>query len=113
MLSKYLKYKQKYLNLKKGGAALTEVPNDLLPRVQSQDDLMEVEPRQDVKSQEEALALATKAAEDMARKRAEAAGAASVEITTSSQIKEVDLGDGKTLFMEGLIQTQAIGLPTI
>ena len=67
---------------------------------------------QDVKSQEEALMLATKAAEDMARKRAESAGAKSVEITTSSQIKEVDLGDGKTLFMEGLIQTQAVGLPT-
>ena len=67
---------------------------------------------QDVKSQEEALSLATKAAEDMARKRAEAAGAQSVEMTTTSQIKEVDLGDGKTLFMEGLIQTQAIGLPT-
>ena len=68
---------------------------------------------QDVKSQEEALALATKVAEDMARKRAEAAGAISVEITSTSQIKEVDLGDGKTLFMEGLIQTQAIGLPSI
>ena len=67
---------------------------------------------QDVKSQEEALMLATQAAEDMARKRAESAGAKSVEITTSSQIKEVDLGDGKTLFMEGLIQTQAVGLPT-
>ena len=67
---------------------------------------------QDVKSQEEALMLATQAAEDMARKRAESAGAKSVDITTSSQIKEVDLGDGKTLFMEGLIQTQAVGLPT-
>ena len=67
---------------------------------------------QDVKSREEALMLATQAAEDMARKRAESAGAKSVEITTSSQIKEVDLGDGKTLFMEGLIQTQAVGLPT-
>ena len=67
---------------------------------------------QDVKSQDEALMLATQAAEDMARKRAENAGAKSVEITTSSQIKEVDLGDGKTLFMEGLIQTQAVGLPT-
>ena len=67
---------------------------------------------QDVKSQDEALMLATQAAEDMARKRAESAGAKSVEITTSSQIKEVDLGDGKTLFMEGLIQTQAVGLPT-
>ena len=67
---------------------------------------------QDVKSQEEALALATQAAEDMARKRAEAAGAKSVELSTNAQIKEVDLGDGKSLFMEGLIQTQAIGLPS-
>ena len=66
----------------------------------------------DVKTQDEALSLATQAAEDLARKRAESAGAKSVEITTSSQIKEVDLGDGKTLFMEGLIQTQAVGLPT-
>ena len=68
---------------------------------------------QDVKSQDEALALATQAAEEMARKRAEAAGAQRVEITSTSQIKEVDLGNGKMLFMEGLIQTQAIGLPSI
>ena len=67
---------------------------------------------QDVKSQEEALALATQAAETMARKRAEAAGAKSVELSTNAQIKEVDLGDGKSLFMEGIIQTQAIGLPS-
>ena len=67
---------------------------------------------QDVKSQEEALALATQAAETMARKRAEAAGAESVELSTNAQIKEVDLGDGKSLFMEGVIQTQAIGLPS-
>ena len=66
----------------------------------------------DVKSQEEALMLATQAAEDLARNRAESAGAKSVEITTSSHIKDVDLGDGKTLFIEGVIQTQAIGLPT-
>ena len=50
MLSKYFKYKQKYLRLKKGGAALAQVPdktvpNDAIPRVKS--NAMEVEASQE------------------------------------------------------------------
>ena len=50
MLSKYFKYKQKYLSLIKGGAALAQVPdktvpNDEIPRVQS--NAMEVEASQE------------------------------------------------------------------
>ena len=66
----------------------------------------------DVNDQDEALQLAREAADMIARKRAEAAGAEEVALTQQETIKEVDLGDGNMMFIEAQIQSQAAGMPS-
>ncbi|MGC6516399.1 MAG: hydantoinase/oxoprolinase N-terminal domain-containing protein [Candidatus Puniceispirillaceae bacterium] len=66
----------------------------------------------DITSQEEALELASQTAQSLAEARAKQAGAARVDITVSQTIKDVVLSENKTLFIEGIIQAQAVGVPT-
>ena len=58
---------------------------------------------------DEALALARKVAGDLAEERARKAGATSVSIEISEDIKLVPLGGGKELFIEALVQATADG----
>ena len=63
---------------------------------------------QDVKSYEEALALARVAAETGARIRAEAAGATDdLSVSLSEAIDEVQIGTNKTLFLQAVITGEA------
>ena len=66
----------------------------------------------DVNLQDEALQIAREAADMIARKRAEAAGAEEISLTQHETIKEVDLGDGNMMFIEAQIQSQAAGMPS-
>lgn len=66
---------------------------------------------QDLKDREEALVLARDTAQAVAEARAKQAGAKSVEISVSEDIKEVALTETNTLFIEALIQAQAAGMP--
>ena len=66
----------------------------------------------DVNLQDEALQIAREAADAIARKRAEAAGAEEISLTQHETIKEVDLGDGNMMFIEAQIQSQAAGMPS-
>ena len=66
----------------------------------------------DVKERDEALTLARNSASDIARNRALSAGATDIELAVSEHLNEVEIGDGKTLFIEGLIQAQASGAPS-
>ncbi len=66
----------------------------------------------DLKDKQEALTLARDTAEALARTRAAQAGAAHVELSLSEEIKEVPLAENKTLFIEGVIQANATGVPT-
>ena len=65
----------------------------------------------DLLDKEEALTLAREQAEHLAVSRANQAGAKQVQSTLSEQIKEVDLTETNTLFIEAIIQAQATGLP--
>ena len=58
---------------------------------------------------DEALASAREVAGDLAEERARKAGAASVSIEISEDIKLVTLGGGKELFIEALVQATADG----
>jgi N-methylhydantoinase A/oxoprolinase/acetone carboxylase beta subunit len=66
----------------------------------------------DLKDKEEALALARTTASELATSRAEQAGAKKVELSLSEEINEVQLAENKTLFIEGVIQAQAVGVPS-
>ena len=66
---------------------------------------------QDCSTQDEALSIAASAAEQAAQRRAELAGARSVSLSSSSEVEEIDLGNGKTLFLEARILAEAVGLP--
>ena len=66
----------------------------------------------DLKDQEEALELARTTASALAASRAEQAGAKQVELSLSEEINEVKLTENKTLFIEGVIQAQAVGVPS-
>ena len=66
----------------------------------------------DLKDKEEALALGRTTASNLARSRAEQAGAKQVELTVSEEINEVQLAENRTLFIEAIIQAQAVGMPS-
>ena len=66
----------------------------------------------DVKERDEALTLARHSASEIARNRALSAGATDIELAVTEDLNEVEIGDGKTLFIEGLIQAQASGAPS-
>lgn len=66
----------------------------------------------DLKDREEALELARTTASAVARSRAEQAGAKQVTLSLSEEINEVKLAENKTLFIEGVIQAQAVGVPS-
>ena len=63
----------------------------------------------DLSVMDEALASARQAAGDLAEERARKAGATSVRIEISEDIKLVPLGGGKELFIEALVQATADG----
>ena len=65
----------------------------------------------DLQDKEEALALARQTAQQLAKMRAEQAGAKQISLNVSEELKEVPLAENKLLFIEGIIQAQAIGLP--
>ena len=65
----------------------------------------------DLTDRDEALGLARDRALSLARNRAEQAGAKQVDLSVSEDIKEVALSENKTLFIEGVIQAQAVGVP--
>ena len=64
----------------------------------------------DFSTQDSALATGQQAAREIAEDRARAAGAKQVDSTVSHTIKEVELGGGKTLFVEAQIQAEATGI---
>lgn len=66
----------------------------------------------DVKDQDEAMMMARSTAEDVAKTKAEQAGATNIQIETSEKINEVVLSENKTLFIEAVIQAQATGMPS-
>ena len=66
----------------------------------------------DLKDKEEALELARTTASALAKSRAEQAGAKQVKLSLSEEINEVQLAENKTLFIEGVIQAQAVGVPS-
>ena len=61
---------------------------------------------------DEALASAREVAGQLAEERARKAGATSVRIEISEDIKVVPLGGGKELFIEALVQATADGAAT-
>ena len=66
---------------------------------------------QDKGDLQEALALARTAATEMATRRATAAGASQIETSLSEAIEEIDLGAGKSLFLQAAITADATGAP--
>ena len=66
---------------------------------------------QDKGDLQEALALARTAATEMATRRATAAGASQIETSLSEAIEEIDLGAGKSLFLQAAITADATGTP--
>ncbi len=64
----------------------------------------------DYADQETAIAAGRTAARDLAEARAAAAGAQNISSDVTHTIKEVDLGNNKTLFVEAQIQAEASGL---
>ena len=66
----------------------------------------------DLPDRSEAFALAHQTAESVARSRAAQAGASKVDITMQEEVNEVPLAENKTLFIEAVIQAQAVGIPT-
>ena len=66
----------------------------------------------DLQDRSEAFALAHQTAESVARSRAAQAGASEVDITMQEEVNEVPLAENKTLFIEAVIQAQAVGIPT-
>ena len=84
---------------------LVTQPTDGLFRVHHPDGV------QDFSCQEEALSHADEGARTLARKRAEAAGACYPVIDVETQISEVEVGLGQTLFMEATVTAEAIGAP--
>ena len=66
----------------------------------------------DLQDRSEAFALAHQTAESVARSRAAQAGASKVDVTMQEDVNEVPLAENKTLFIEAVIQAQAVGIPT-
>ena len=66
----------------------------------------------DLQDRSEAFALAHQTAESVARSRAAQAGASKVDVTMQEVVNEVPLAENKTLFIEAVIQAQAVGIPT-
>ena len=84
---------------------LVTQPKDGVFRIHSPDGL------QDKGDLQEALALARTAATEMATRRATAAGASQIETSLSEAIEEIDLGAGKSLFLQAAITADATGTP--
>ena len=64
----------------------------------------------DYSDQETAISAGRTAARELAEARAAAAGAKNISSDVSHSIKQVDLGNNKTLFVEAQIQAEASGL---
>ena len=64
----------------------------------------------DYSDQETAISAGRTAARELAEARAAAAGAQNISSDVSHSIKQVDLGNNKTLFVEAQIQAEASGL---
>lgn len=64
----------------------------------------------DYSDQASAISAGRTAAHELAETRAQAAGAEHITCTVSHSIKQVDLGNNKSLFVEAQIQAEASGL---
>ena len=84
---------------------LVTQPTDGLFRVHHPDGV------QDFSCQEEALSHADEGARNLARKRAEAAGARDPLIDVETLISDVKVGPDQILFMEATVTAEAIGAP--
>ncbi|MEK9745817.1 MAG: hydantoinase/oxoprolinase family protein, partial [Candidatus Puniceispirillum sp.] len=65
----------------------------------------------DHSSVEDALGAARRMASDMASERARRAGASRIDISLEEAINQVELGGGRTLFIEARIHATATGAP--